>query len=137
MIEIPLRALRSLALAALCALCAVGASAQSDDAAAQRYPDVLSATVERRDAGSFDFAVTVSSPYDTPRRYADAFRVLARDGTVFGERKLLHDHAGEQPFTRELRGVAIPDAVRVVVIQARDQQYGYGGRTVELALPGR
>jgi hypothetical protein len=27
--------------------------------------------------------------------------------------------------------------VRVVVVQARDQKYGYGGKTVEVALPGR
>lgn len=134
--ELRRRVLQALSLAGLCT-CVGGASAQAEDAAAQRHPDIVSATVEAREADTFDFAVTVSSPYDTPRRYADAFRVLARDGTVFGERKLLHDHAGEQPFTRELRGVAIPRAVRVVVIQARDQQFGYGGRTVELALPGR
>ncbi len=134
--ELRRRVLQALSLAGLCT-CVVGALAQAEDAAAQRHPDIVSATVEAREADTFDFAVTVSSPYDTPRRYADAFRVLARDGTVFGERKLLHDHAGEQPFTRELRGVAIPRAVRIVVIQARDQQFGYGGRTVELALPGR
>ncbi len=134
--ELRRRVLQALSLAGLCT-CVVGASAQAEDAAAQRHPDIVSATVEAREADTFDFAVTVSSPYDTPRRHADAFRVLAREGTVFGERKLLHDHAGEQPFTRELRGVAIPRAVRIVVIQARDQQFGYGGETVELALPGR
>ncbi len=130
------RPLQALALALLAA-CAVGASAQSSETSSQRHPDVVSATVAARDAATFDFAVTVSSPYDTPQRYADAFRVLADDGTVFGERKLLHDHASEQPFTRELHGITIPRGVRTVVIQARDQQHGYGGRTVELALPGR
>lgn len=103
----------------------------------QKYPDVVSATVQPRGSDTFDFNVTVSSPYDTPARYADAFRVLGRDGAVFGERKLLHDHAGEQPFTRDLYGVKIPPGIRVVVIQARDQRYGYGGKTVEVVLPGR
>lgn len=103
----------------------------------QKYPDVVSARVQSRAADTFDFDVTVSSPYDTPKRYADAFRVTGKDGAVFGERKLLHDHAGEQPFTRDLYGVKIPPGVRAVVIQARDRQYGYGGSTVEVALPGR
>ena len=103
----------------------------------QKYPDVVSATVRPRARDIFDFDVTVSSLYDTPQRYADAFRVVGKDGTVFGERKLLHDHAGEQPFTRDLYGVRIPPGIRAVVIQARDQRYGYGGKTVEVVLPGR
>ena len=103
----------------------------------QKYPDVVSARVQPRAAGVFDFDVTVSSPYDTPQRYADAFRVMGKDGVVFGEHKLLHDHGGEQPFTRDLYGVKIPSGIRTVVIQARDQQYGYGGKTVEVVLPGR
>jgi hypothetical protein len=103
----------------------------------QKYPDVVSARVQTRVADIFDFDVTVSSPYDTPKRYADAFRVMGKDGVVFGERKLLHDHGDEQPFTRDLYGVNIPTGIRAVVVQARDQQYGYGGKTVEVVLPGR
>jgi hypothetical protein len=98
---------------------------------------VLAVKVRATGAETFDFDVTVSSPYDTPQRYADAFRVRGDDGTVYGERKLLHDHAGEQPFTRDLYGVKIPRAVRTVVVQARDQRFGYGGKTIKVALPGR
>ncbi|MCR4345966.1 MAG: hypothetical protein NUV55_01980 [Sulfuricaulis sp.] len=65
----------------------------------QRYPDVVSAKVQPRGSDSFDFDVTVSSPYDTPARYADAFRVMGRDGAVFGDRILLHEHGNEPPFT--------------------------------------
>lgn len=103
----------------------------------QQYPDVISAKVQPRGSDTFDFDVTVSSPYDTPKRYADAFRAMSKDGVVFGERKLLHDHASEQPFTRDLYGVKIPPGIRLVIIQARDRQYGYGGKAVEVVLPGR
>jgi hypothetical protein len=113
------------------------APARAADAAAQKHPDVLAVKVRATGAETFDFDVTVSSPYDTPQRYADAFRVRGDDGTVYGERKLLHDHAGEQPFTRDLYGVKIPRAVRTVVVQARDQRFGYGGKTIKVALPGR
>lgn len=114
-----------------------GNAAPAADPSAQKFPDVVAAKVQSRGGDVFDFDVTVSSPYDTPQRYADAFRVTAKDGTVLGERKLLHDHAGEQPFTRDLYGVRIPPGVRMVVIQARDQRHGYGGKTVQIFLPGR
>ncbi len=107
------------------------------DAASQKHPDVIAAKAQPRGAGTFDFDVTVSSPYDTPQRYADAFRVMHKDGTVYGERVLLHDHATEQPFTRDLQGVVVPAAVRSVVVQARDLKNGWGGKTVEVVLPGR
>ncbi|MCF8197449.1 MAG: hypothetical protein K9J42_01685 [Sulfuritalea sp.] len=107
------------------------------DAGEQKYPDVLAAKVVARGSDKFDFDVTVSSAYDSPRRYADAFRAMGKDGQVFGERILWHDHAGEQPFIRDLYGVRIPPGVRAVVIQARDQKYGYGGKALEVVLPGR
>lgn len=107
------------------------------DAAAQKYPDVLAAKVQQRGGNRFDFDVTVSSPYDTPQRYADAFRVMSRDGSVYGERTLFHDHAGEQPFRRDLYGVEVPGGVRAVIIQGRDKTFGYGGKAIEVMLPGR
>ncbi len=103
----------------------------------QRYPDVVAVKVQVRGENRFDFDVTVSSPYDTAQRYADAFRVSDKDGRVFGERKLLHDHADEQPFTRDLHGVVVPPSVRSVIVQARDQMFGYGGKTQVVVLPGR
>ena len=119
-------------------LLALAASASAAvQATEQMYPDVVGVKVRARGPNSFDFDVTVSSPYDTAQRYSDAFRAMSRDGEVFGERKLLHDHAGEQPFTRDLYGVMVPEGVRKVVIQARDQKYGYGGKAVEVDLPGR
>ncbi len=116
---------------------AIPMAVQSAKDTNQRYPDVVAADVQARGADKFDFDVTISSPYDTPQRYADAFRVLDKNGHVYGERQLLHDHETEQPFTRDLYGVAIPAGVRTVVIQARDQKHGYGGKTVDVSLPGR
>jgi hypothetical protein len=112
-----------------------GAFAQA--ASEQKYPDVMAAKVTPRGGGRFDFDVTISSPYDTAQRYADGFRVVGAKGEVYGERKLLHDHADEQPFTRDLHGVAVPAGVRTVIVEARDRAHGYGGRKLEIALPGR
>jgi hypothetical protein len=130
------RCVSAFALAAFSATVAI-VHAQTPAAALQKHPDVVAVKVRAGTAGRFDFDVTVSSPYDAPDRYADAFRVSSKDGRVYGERKLLHDHAGEQPFTRDLYGVAVPAGVRVVVVQARDSRFGYGGKTMDVALPGR
>ena len=116
---------------------AAGAPAQATPPA-RLFPDIVAVKVRSAGPETFDFDVTVSSPYDTPARYADGFRVTSPTGdVVFGERKLLHDHQHEQPFTRDLHGVKIPKHVRQVVVQGRDQRSGYGGKAVQVVLPGR
>jgi len=119
------------------AFAAMTSAASAADVSQQKHPDVIGAKVRTSGKDTFDFDVTVSSPYDSPQRYADAFRVMGKDGKVYGERTLFHDHASEQPFTRDLYAVKIPATVRVVVIQGRDKQFGYGGKVVEVSLPAR
>lgn len=102
--------------------------------AAQDFPDVLE--VELTASGdTWSVAATISSPYDSPERYADAFRVLGPDDTELGVRELLHDHGAEQPFTRSLDGLAIPDDVTEVTVEGRDLANGWGGDTVTVPVP--
>ncbi|HXV70783.1 MAG TPA: N-acetylmuramoyl-L-alanine amidase [Acidimicrobiia bacterium] len=98
------------------------------------YPDVIAVDV-RQGSDTYNFEVTISSPYDSPERYADAFRVVGDDGRVYAVRELLHDHSGEQPFTRSLGPVGIPEGVESVTIEARDLVYGWGGETLQVELP--
>ena len=98
------------------------------------FPDVLAAEATLDGDGTWTFRTTLSSPYDTPQRYADAWRVLDPDGNELGVRILTHDHANEQPFTRSLSNVEIPDDVTTVTIEGRDQVSGWGGATVEVEL---
>lgn len=107
----------------------------SGDPSSQQYPDVVGVEVSIESPGVYRFAVTISSPYDTPQRYADAWRVIAPDGSVLGIRELLHDHANEQPFTRSLNGVEILPEVVEVTIEARDLVNGWGGATVTVPIP--
>lgn len=98
------------------------------------FPDVVAAEADETDDGIWTFTVTMTSPYDTPERYADGWRVLGPDCTVYGVHTLTHDHADEQPFTRTQSGVEIPDTVDRVTIEGRDQHNGFGGsvRTITL-----
>lgn len=121
-------------LALLVAACDPGDPNREDSLS---FPDVMNVEVSAREDGQFRFDVTVSSPYDSPEQYADAWRVTGLDGAVFGVRELLHDHTEEQPFTRSLDSVAIPAGVSIVVVQGRDLVNGWGGSVFEVLLPGR
>lgn len=106
------------------------------DMSAIEFPEVIDAVITPT-GDTFRVEVTISSPYDSPERYADAWRVKASDGTELAVRELTHDHAGEQPFTRSLDGVEIPADVTVVVVEGRDLANGWGGGSLELSVPGR
>jgi hypothetical protein len=97
------------------------------------HPTVVAVAVTP-DGDAFTFDVTISSPYDSADRYADAWRVVGPGGEVYGVRELTHDHAGEQPFTRSLSGVEIPADVLAVTVEGHDQRNGWGGATVTVDL---
>ena len=79
------------------------------------------------EAGStWQFSVTVRHADEGWEHYADKWQVLGPDGTVLGERVLLHPHVDEQPFTRSLGGVTIPEDVEVVEVRAHDTVDGWG-----------
>jgi len=97
--------------------------------------DVVGAKVRRAPDGSYNFDVTVKSNDRGWDYFADAFAVLTLDGKVLGTRVLLHPHETEQPFTRDLYGVKIPNGVERVVIRARHKPKGYDGKTLTVELP--
>ena len=101
----------------------------------QLFPEILDAQATSAGDGTWTFAVTISSPYDTPQRYADGWRVMDPAGNVLGTHTLLHDHASEQPFTRTQRGVAIPTGIDEITVEGRDQANGFGGLTLTVPVP--
>ncbi|MEO6654100.1 MAG: hypothetical protein ABIP17_15745 [Ilumatobacteraceae bacterium] len=108
-------------------------SATSSDGDDQ-FPSVVQVATTYNGDGTFDFAVTMRSPYDTPERYADGWRVVGADGTEYGTHTLTHDHAGEQPFTRRQAAVEIADDVTEVIVEGRDLVNGFGGETQTVVL---
>ncbi len=95
--------------------------------------DVISASADCS-ASVCTFVVAVRHDDEGWSHYANAWEVLAQDGSVLATRVLRHPHVGEQPFTRELRGVQVPPALTSVRIRARDSVHGFGGREVVVPL---
>jgi len=99
--------------------------------------DVLDVKVERSADGLYRFSVTVRHGDEGWEHYANRWEVLGPGGVVLARRVLLHPHVGEQPFTRSLGRITIPDGVKEVVIRAGDLVHGFGGKEMTVALPGR
>lgn len=79
-------------------------------------------------------SVTLSHPDTGWDDYADGWEVLDADGNRLGFRELLHPHVNEQPFTRSLSGVAIPEDATVIYIRARDNVGGWSDDLFEVQL---
>ncbi len=97
--------------------------------------DVVGVEVISEGGGSYRFDVTVEHGDEGWDHYADAWDVVAPDGTVLGTRVLAHPHENEQPFTRSLGGVAIPEGIREVTLRAKDSVHDYGGAEMTVTLP--
>jgi len=87
---------------------------------------VVEMVTASKQGGTWSFSVTVSHPDEGWDHYADGWEVAAPDGTQLGYRKLLHPHVNEQPFTRSLSGVEVPDALTSVIIRAHDSVHEWG-----------
>ncbi len=97
-------------------------------------PQVLDVTVEK--AGMvWNIHVTIRHPDTGWDHYADLWQVLdAESGEVIAERPLAHPHTNEQPFTRSLSRVEIPEGVETIRIRAKCTRHGYQGRQMLVSL---
>lgn len=95
--------------------------------------DVEKATA-RKSGATWTISATVRHADEGWKHYANSFQVLTMDGKVLGTRVLVHPHVNEQPFTRSLSGVTIPENIKKVRIRAGDLVHGYGGKEVILTL---
>ncbi|WP_019583995.1 hypothetical protein [Thioalkalivibrio sp. ALE16] len=96
--------------------------------------DILEAQLHAGGPDPWRVAVTVEHPDTGWDHYADAWRVLDADGNVLGERILHHPHVNEQPFTRSLRRLSIPDGTRFLQIEARCSQDGWSHQRLRIDL---
>ena len=103
-------------------------------AQAMADPAKVEGATAKRVGDGWSFSVTLSHGDTGWEDYADGWRVVSQDGTVLGVRELLHPHVNEQPFTRSLSSVSIPDGTTSVFIEARTNVDGWGEARFEMAL---
>ena len=96
---------------------------------------IVDAQATKSGGNEYRFSVTLEHEDKDWHHYADEWRVLLEDGTVLGVRKLHHPHVNEQPFTRSLGGVNVPEGTEKVFIDARDSVHGRSGKLFEISLP--
>jgi hypothetical protein len=109
------------------ALCLLAGPGFADPPEIERVSARVSST-------GWTFDVTLSHPDTGWDHYADGWRVLDPDGKELGMRLLHHPHETEQPFTRSLSGLQIPEDVTQVQVEARCNVNGWSGQTVAVDL---
>jgi len=102
-------------------------------AAAADPPEIVAVqAIQVGDSWRFD--VTLRHPDTGWDHYADGWRVRDMTGRELGLRVLYHPHVTEQPFTRSLSGVILPEGTREVQIEARCLIDGWSAVTT-VSLP--
>ena len=109
--------MRHAALALIAALLPCAAFADS--------PEVLDTQI-RKVGMDWRVDVTLAHPDTGWDHYADGWEVLDSAGNSLGHRELLHPHIDEQPFTRSLHNVVLPDGAEEIYIKARCNRDGWG-----------
>ena len=97
--------------------------------------DVVDVVVRQSAAGVYRFDVTLRHADSGWDHYADAWEIRDGDGAVLATRVLVHPHVEEQPFTRSLGGVRLPDSLKAVTVAGHDSEHGYGGMEMTVDLP--
>ena len=121
------RAMRYLPIALLLPLAVVSTSVVADE-------PVIERVTANPSAGGWRFDVTLSHPDTGWDHYADGWRVLDMDGNALGLRVLVHPHETEQPFTRSLGGVEVPEGTTQVQIQSRCLVDGWSEQKMTVTL---
>ena len=67
--------------------------------------------------------------------YANRWEVLDLQGNIIATRVLHHPHVNEQPFTRSLSNIKIPEGIKKVLIRAHDSVHKYSDKTFKITLP--
>jgi len=102
------------------------------------YANSVSITAVRVECStSCTFSVTLKHLDQGWEHYADQWDVVTLDGKLLKSRVLYHPHVNEQPFTRSLSGVIVPEGVNKVKIRAKDSVHGYSDDEFIVDIPGR
>ncbi len=97
--------------------------------------EIIHVEIRKSGANLYQFDVTLKHSDTGWDHYADAWELLAPDGTLLGRRVLYHPHVNEQPFTRSLSNVEIAPGTGHVWVRAHDKIHGFSTDGFQVKLP--
>jgi hypothetical protein len=97
--------------------------------------DVVNVDVSKTSAATFRFNVTVLHQDTGWEHYVNKWDIVDLQGNILGTRILYHPHVNEQPFTRSLSDVFIPEKIKTVTVRAHNLIHEYGGKELTVKLP--
>ena len=101
------------------------------------YAQIVFVKATQKSSNLWSFDVTVRHNDEGWTHYADAWQVVDPSTMkILTERVLLHPHESEQPFTRSQNSFTIPAELDHVLVRAKCNVHGFGGREVLLPLRG-
>ena len=101
---------------------------------AKADPVEIVATEFTKTGDTWRVDVTLRHPDTGWDRYTDAWEILGENGNRLGIRELAHPHVNEQPFTRSLFGVVIPEGAQTVFVRARCNVDGWNADQIAVQL---
>nr|WP_067294399.1 hypothetical protein [Marinobacterium profundum] len=96
--------------------------------------EILGAQFQSSGADRWLVSVTLQHGDSGWDHYADNWRVVDEAGAVLGDRVLFHPHVDEQPFTRSLSGVMVPEGTNHLFIEAHDKVHGWSTKRLAIDL---
>lgn len=98
------------------------------------HVEIVAADFQLSGDETWSVSVTLQHGDTGWNHYADNWRVVDGEGSVLGDRVLHHPHVDEQPFTRRLGSVRIPEGDGIVYIEAHDKVHGWTQNRLEIDL---
>ena len=114
-------------LIALLSLLLISTTALADD------PRIVAVEVSQQGM-DWRLDVTIEHADTGWDHYADGWKVLDADGNRIGYRKLHHPHVEEQPFTRSLSHIMVPDGATEIYVRAHCSVDGWASEKVRVEL---
>ncbi|PKG80754.1 hypothetical protein CXF85_21825 [Colwellia sp. 75C3] len=93
------------------------------------FAQVTNVLATKEPSGSWCFGSSVQHDDQGWDHFSDRWEVIDLEGNQLGYRDLAHPHVNEQPFTRSQCGIKIPAKTSKVIVRAKCNKHGFGGKS--------
>jgi len=99
-----------------------------------KFAQVTHVVATQSSSGSWCFNTSVRHNDQGWKHYANGWQVIDFEGNQLGYRRLGHPHDNEQPFTRSQCDIKIPIGISKVIVRAKCNNHGFGGKPIMVDL---